>query len=157
MTILGSIRSFPKRCPCANPKCYFRCHKDSAVWLRILRWEIILNYLDRPSISTRVFTRMHEGQSEKEMWWQRQDKGSERERKRAREKEIHWLFLIIITSSDFVKVFILQKSIKGERKPSLGEHSSLTDDWSVSRPSDPQPPPSPYCQNLMNTLCHNGF
>ena len=36
--------------------------------LRILRWEIILNYLDRPSVSTRVFTRMHEGQSEQEMW-----------------------------------------------------------------------------------------
>ena len=80
-----------------------------------------------------------------------------REREKEQEKKIQWFFLIIITSSDFLEIFILQKSIKGGRKPSLGEHSSPTDDWSVSRPSDPQLPPSPYCQSLMNTLFHNGF
>lgn len=56
--------------------------------LRILRWEIILNYLDRPSISTRVLQECMRIRQRRKC----DDRGrteSERERKKAREKEIH--------------------------------------------------------------------
>lgn len=87
-----------------------------------------MNYLDRPSVFTRVLTRgRHEGQSRRRNCDDRNRTERARE-KREQERKRLIFFSFIITSSGFKKIFTLQKNIKGGRKPSLGEHSSPDED-----------------------------